>query len=1198
MCLLTLPPILAESPATQATAQVDQHKVIAPKGILPEDGHDVLLWHDYGSFGLYRVTRNAWLQLPDQARSQAWLADEMDLILLDRNSFDSQRETLQHLKDFEVHEGKALHLIQFVGPIKDEWLKAVETTGTELIHYIANNSYLVWTDGNGRRKLHLLAESNSFLQYSAPFPSVFKLSPTLSQQQKSTNTDHKLVTVTVQIFRHEGQGLTESVLNRLFVDTLSPWEPVLKYQNIVGIIHSQDIKTISQLPDVVWVGERIPREQTDEIQGQIMANSLNPNQTAPSEPGYLSWLSANGFSTNPNDYPIVDITDDGIGNGVAADAAGDDTLRQLGASGNSSRLSYIANCTTAPNGGSTYGHGHINVSIAGGYDNRPGIPFRDAIDYQRGLGINPYGRFAGTRVFYQEFDLSGCGGTDRSLIQQTFNRGAQIVSNSWGASTGIYDEASQIYDAGVRDADSVASGNQELFVLFSAGNGGPYENSIGSPGNGKNMLTVGASENVRPTLDNGDDWIDGCGIGSSEADNVQDIADFSSRGPAPGGRTKPDLVAPGTHILGAASTNPNYDGSQICDKYHPDGQQTFAASSGTSHSTPAVAGFASLAYSFIQRQYGLTAPSPALLKGYLIAHTSYLSGDGVAENLPGQSQGYGLPDMSAAFDNTRRVLVEQTQAPLFNKSGETWSLAVSAADPSKPVHVVLAYTDQPGVIGTDPQVNDLDLTVQADGSTYLGNHMTGQWSILGGSADKVNNIEAVFLPSVKDTSLQITVTAFNIAGDGVPGVGDSTDQDFTLVCTNCLKQKDFTMSVQPASNSICLAGDAQYSITLDSVMDFTEQVTLQVVDFPPGVTNQFSANPIEPPNESLLTVSAAETTTSGTYSIAVEGDSATRHHQVFLDLNLFSTEPGLPVSLDPNSGTINLPVDVTLSWAIVSQAASYDVQIALDPSFDQLVEKGNDLITTSFEPANLQSGQIYYWRVRAQNNCGAGSFTNPNSFTTKPLPGACSIGVAPEVIYSTDFESEDSQQGWTHGGVEDTWSLNNIRYHTDSTSYHAQNLDTISNQTLTSPSITLPPYQGPITLQFWNYQSIESNEYAGSICFDGAILEISTDDGTSWEQLGNGANDSSILLTDPYDGIVKWEFENPVRGLAAWCGDPQDWLNSVVRLDTYSDQTVRFRFRLGTDQSIGNEGWYVDDVRVQVCPEILAESYLPKILSP
>ena len=55
--------------------------------------------------------------------------------------------------------------------------------------------------------------------------------------------------------------------------------------------------------------------------------------------------------------------------------------------------------------------------------------------------------------------------------------------------------------------------------------------------------------------------------------------------------------------------------------------------------------------------------------------------------------------MTAAFDSTARVIVDQTPEALLDNSGETWSLNVSAADPSQPVRIVLAYTDQPGAIG-------------------------------------------------------------------------------------------------------------------------------------------------------------------------------------------------------------------------------------------------------------------------------------------------------------------------------------------------------------------------------------------------------------------------------------------------------------------------------------------------------------------
>jgi hypothetical protein len=107
-------------------------------------------------------------------------------------------------------------------------------------------------------------------------------------------------------------------------------------------------------------------------------------------------------------------------------------------------------------------------------------------------------------------------------------------------------------------------------VVFSAGNSGPSANSVSPPSTAKNVIAVGAAENYRPT------WTDGCGVGPTGADSAQDIADFSSRGPTDDGRVKPDIVAPGTHIQGAASQAPGYDGSGVCDQYMPAGQTLYA----------------------------------------------------------------------------------------------------------------------------------------------------------------------------------------------------------------------------------------------------------------------------------------------------------------------------------------------------------------------------------------------------------------------------------------------------------------------------------------------------------------------------------------------------------------------------------------------------------------------------------------------
>jgi hypothetical protein len=81
-------------------------------------------------------------------------------------------------------------------------------------------------------------------------------------------------------------------------------------------------------------------------------------------------------------------------------------------------------------------------------------------------------------------------------------------------------------------------------------------------------------------------------------------------------------------------------------------------------------------------------------------------------------------------------------------------------------------------------VNNLDLEVTVGGTLYRGNVFAGASSTTGGAADARNNLESVFLPAGASGPFTIVVRATNIAGDGVPGNGDTTDQDFALVACN------------------------------------------------------------------------------------------------------------------------------------------------------------------------------------------------------------------------------------------------------------------------------------------------------------------------------------------------------------------------------------------------------------------------------
>src|SRR5262249_20839337 len=147
----------------------------------------------------------------------------------------------------------------------------------------------------------------------------------------------------------------------------------------------------------------------------------------------------------------------------------------------------------------------------------------------------------------------------------------------------------------------------------------------------------------------------------------------------------------------------------------------------------------------------------------------------------------------------------------------------------QPFRVSLAWTDAPGPTTGNAFVNNLDLEVTVNGTLFRGNVFSGANSVSGGVADGANNLESVFLPAGTAGSFSVTVKATNIAGDGVPGNGDATDQDFALVVyngTTAAPTPDFSLAASPSSQTVTAGGSTTYAVTSTPSGGFASNVTL------------------------------------------------------------------------------------------------------------------------------------------------------------------------------------------------------------------------------------------------------------------------------------------------------------------------------------------------------------------------------------
>jgi subtilisin-like proprotein convertase family protein len=776
-----------------------------------------VLLADYGSFTLWKLNPNQGQYLAPTNP----LSNELDLIELRVGAINTVTGASPVAPNLQqpVTNQPQFKLVQFAGPIKDEWLKKLTDLGIDIVAYIPNNAFVVWLDGTELGKLQALVATDPLIQWVGDYHPAYRLSPIFQDDKNIAKLN--TVEVTVQFYNTAQVNNSLATLQAMSGQIIEPAYPVLNLVNISLSLPANQLANVAAWSDVINVEPWIAPKKRDEVQNQIIAGNVTTSndKVVPGGNGYLNWLNSKGFSTNPNNYPIVAVVDDGVENGDTNPLHPD--FRVSGVSSNPSRLVFNANCTFDTSANGQGGHGTINAGIVAGFNNSAGAPYQDANNYSLGLGVSPYGRVGNVKIFSNVGYYSArlCENNYTGIVAAGYKNGARITNNSWGDGYfSYYTASSQAYDALTRDAMS-AAGNQEMLHIFSAGNDGPYTSSVSPVASGKNVIAVGATENAR-----GNGILDGCRVG--EGDSADDLATFSSLGPTRDVRIKPDIVAPGTHVQGPASQTPGFNGYYVCggtgSPYYPAGQTLYTWSSGTSHSAPAVAGAASLIHEYYGRVLapGQT-PSPAMTKALLLNTPRYLSGEGTKDSLPSNKQGWGGLNIGPLFDaTTAHILVDQTT--VFGNSGEVLTRVANIADPTKPLRVSLVWTDAPGIPSGKVFQNDLNLEVVSDGKVYKGNVFKGAFSANGGFADPRNNVENVFLPSGISGNIAVRITAANIVADGIPGNPDKTDQDFALVISNATPGSGAVLGTPGVSfNDTPPYGNANYLIEPNETIRLT-----------------------------------------------------------------------------------------------------------------------------------------------------------------------------------------------------------------------------------------------------------------------------------------------------------------------------------------------------------------------------------------
>jgi len=693
--------------------------------------------------------------------------------------------------------GRGYYIVQFGGPILAAQADALRTAGAEILAYVPDFGYKV-------RMRPALVGSVSGIDgviWVGAFAADFKLSPDLAAAGMYW----------VRTERGADRAAAAADIAAAGATIVSSNGDVLAIS-----ADRATLDAVAAIADVAWIQNFVFREKHNEFGAGVIVGANTAN--------------ASGYDGSTQ---IVAVADTGIGNGTTTGAHADIPGSRVVAVYDWPATS-VAGCYTAiPDGAQDVdsGHGtHVSVSVLGdgsgtgvGTGTAPAasLVFQATEDYADMRSIcaltNPDGYY-----------LLGLPDDLQDLLQQAYDAGARIHSDSWGSAV------AGDYTADSASVDTFIWNHPTFLMTSSAGNAGVDANangvvdsdSIGSPATAKNSLAVGASENDRQG-----DWSCDASIGNGctgqndiftygsawpsdypappistdpSAGDAQQMAAFSSRGPTDDGRIKPDVVAPGTWILSGYSdlyqagydgvTNPQNGAFQYDGWGYPVSEQ-YKYMGGTSMSNPITAGAAAVVRDYYVEAHSHEA-SAALTKATLINSAVDLldeNNDGATDNdfpIPNVHEGWGRIDVANAVDGSAEFVDEGVGVATAGSMSYTFE-----TDGSSPLKVSLVWSDFPSTETASVNlVNDLDLTVTGPGGAYLGNVFSGGWSATGGSADRINNVENVYVQGAAAGTWTVTVSGFNVPmgpqpyalvvdGTGPAGPNTPPTASFTSSCT-------------------------------------------------------------------------------------------------------------------------------------------------------------------------------------------------------------------------------------------------------------------------------------------------------------------------------------------------------------------------------------------------------------------------------
>ena len=185
-----------------------------------------------------------------------------------------------------------------------------------------------------------------------------------------------------------------------------------------------------------------------------------------------------------------------------------------------------------------------------------------------------------------------------------------------------------------------------------------------------------------------------------------------------------------------------------------------------------------------------------------------------------------------------------------------------------------------------------------------------------------------------------------------------------------------TAAVSQPGQLACGGQVVEYALFLAPVLGFEGEATLSAEGLPEGVTASFE-NPLPLPSQSAVTISGLAGLATGDYPFQLIVSAGSVADTVALNIELYAQAPQNIVLVSPAEGEPGVSIYPELSWEANPDALSYQVEVALDPGFSDIIFSRAGITSTTLTlPLAVPDSSQVYWRARGDNpGCGAGEYT-------------------------------------------------------------------------------------------------------------------------------------------------------------------------------------------------------------------------------